>query len=76
MKKVTLAGGFHSSKKITINVSNKAYNALNDNMSMSISEWVSNYLSDYQESRLDNHFCGIGDCTCGSYVRATVYRIV
>lgn len=69
-----LDGGFHNSEEIRINVSDKAYEALSIVKSgdMSIREWADMYLSVYQEKKLDNHFCGIKGCQCGSYERATI----
>lgn len=65
MKRIRLYGGFHNSPEIIINVSDNA-----------VEDWKnekSNFqeiLSDYQRKRLENHFCGIKGCTCGSYMRA------
>lgn len=72
MKNVKLSGGFHNAPTITLRVSDSAYNAIKDveNGNITISEWVQRYLSENQEKRLDNHFCGIDGCTCGSYCRA------
>lgn len=74
MKKVTFSGGFHKVAPISLRVSDKAFNALEDvkNGFTDISEWVEHFLSKWQESRLNKHFCGISGCTCGSYCRATI----
>jgi hypothetical protein len=65
MKRIRLYGGFHNSPEIIINVS--------DNAAEDWKNEKSNFqeiLSEYQRKRLENHFCGIKGCTCGSYMRA------
>lgn len=74
--KIFASGGFHNSKETYVIVSQKAYNAFDDveRGLISSSEWIENYLSDNQKKRLENHFCGIKGCTCGSYTRADFYK--
>lgn len=67
MKRIRLYGGFHDSPAITINVKNEK--AVVDWQNGQIDFY--DILTDYQRARLENHFCGIRGCTCGSFMRAT-----
>lgn len=76
MNRIYFKGGFHNSSETYVEVSDKAYDAFDDvaDGKEGLTEWVNNYLTESQEKRLDNHFCGIKGCTCGSYARAEAYK--
>ena len=76
MKKINLSGGFHQVGNIKIQVSNNKFNELLerfDNKSYESSiisgQDLDEFLTDSQKKRLEKHFCGIKDCTCGGYYR-------
>jgi len=66
MAKVIFKGGFHNSAAITINVKKDVDMQPYKN---STSEWC-DYLSENQLKKLENHFCGIKGCTCGSWTNS------
>jgi hypothetical protein len=59
---VHLDGGYHNSDRIGVRVPAdwRERGSLTDN------------LTDTQRKRLDRHFCGITDCTCGGVSRADI----
>ena len=67
MKKITLSGGFHHRAPKGVTISDSAYADLK-------AGYVSLYevLSRSQIRRLDQHFCGIRGCECGSYINAKI----
>lgn len=67
MATIILSGGFHNSSDITIRVSNSLYRMY----AMGRIEF-DNILSDYQRKRLEQHFCGVKGCKCGSYKGANI----
>lgn len=74
--KIFISGGFHNSSETHVNVSKEAYDAFDDVVNGKMSEvgWCERWLTNNQEKRLWNHFCGIKGCTCGSYIRANFYK--
>lgn len=70
--RIAFRGGFHNSPETFVKVNEQAYNAIDE---MSIGEWAEYYLTPSQQRRLENHFCGIGGCTCGSYARAEYEKL-
>lgn len=71
--KVILSGGFHNSADIKLFMEFPA-NALIDYADGKIyaKDLIEEYATPYQLKRLENHFCGIKGCTCGSWHRADV----
>lgn len=71
--KVKLRGGFHNSKSITLSIGFKVESLISyADGQTSLTELIDENLSSYQRKRLENHFCGIKGCTCGSWLRANV----
>lgn len=66
--KVELSGGFHSVQPITVQIPREKL----PTHRVGVSEFFEIF-SDNQLDRLDKHFCGISDCSCGAYERATVH---
>ena len=60
MKEITLYGGFHNASSVRVRISDKDYEDIkNGNMPI----WEA--ISEAQEKRLNKHFCGMKDCSCG-----------
>ena len=62
---LTFSGGFHNSSEITIRVL-RAQWIKTETQGMPLED----ALSEHQQRKLENHFCGISDCCCGSFRRA------
>lgn len=62
---IEFSGGFHNSSPMRLRLNEKQYQLLTDGHP------IAEVLSGGQERRLYKHFCGIKDCLCGSYYRAT-----
>lgn len=68
MKTLVLKGGFHNAPEIRIKIKNeKAVESFQRGDTP-----LYDILTNYQDSKLRKHFCGIKSCTCGSYMRAEV----
>lgn len=67
MKTVTFYGGFHNAGEIKIRVNNNQLRELKEGFYP-----LGEILSDYQIKRLNRHFCGVRNCTCGGAHRATI----
>ena len=57
--RIILSGGYHDRNPIKLFVDPRFLQTRQEN-----------YLSDRQIKRLEKHFCGYPDCTCGSFRRA------
>lgn len=66
--RIELSGGFHNVKPITMRVAREKLPTTR----VGSAEFF-DIFSRGQLDRLDKHFCGITDCTCGAYERATVH---
>lgn len=62
---IEFTGGFHNSSPMRLRFNHTQYQLLSDGYPLA------EILTRTQERRLDNHFCGIKGCLCGSYSRAT-----
>ena len=71
--KVLFNGGFHKSSEIKLYI-DFSRNSLIDyaDGKISLKELIDENLTPYQRKRLENHFCGIKGCTCGSWNRADI----
>lgn len=71
--KVVFSGGFHNSPAIKIHL-NIPFAALRDyaDKKVGAKDLIGEYATDYQRKRLEDHFCGIKGCTCGSWHRADI----
>lgn len=67
MKKITLSGGFHHRAPKGVTISDNAYADLKAGNAA-----LYEVLSKSQQRRLDNYFCGIRGCECGSYINAKI----
>jgi hypothetical protein len=79
MAKITFWGGFHCSNEITITVPDTPSNGkgifgLRTNH-IRPNEFIDNYCTEYQMTRLRRHFCGIKGCKCGSYLRVKDFEV-
>jgi hypothetical protein len=69
--RVVLSRGYHNADNITVKVPySKAMDGVTNDRE--IIDCLNNVISDGQRKRLEQHFCGIQGCTCGSWTRATV----
>jgi hypothetical protein len=59
LTRIILSGGFHNANPIKMFVDPRFLQTRQDG-----------FLSDRQIKRLERHFCGHPDCTCGSFRRA------
>lgn len=71
--KIVFSGGFHNSPEINLRLIIPLA-ALRDYAEKKIGarDLIDDYITDYQRRRLENHFCGITGCTCGSWHRADI----
>lgn len=72
--RLMLEGGFHNSDAICVAIKaneNDISEAVN--YGGSLKELIQDNATEYQQKRLQEHFCGIVGCTCGSWRRARVW---
>lgn len=68
--KVTLSGGFHNVKPISVRVPAEKMKTVDEQL-----HGVLDLLTPYQHQRVQKHFCGIEDCCCGGAYRNAVIEI-
>ncbi len=70
--RVIFYGGFHDSPEIRLYINFKKEN-INEFMAGKIGkkDLIDMSITPYQRRRLERHFCGNKECTCGSWLRAT-----
>lgn len=84
MKTTTISfwGGFHNVEPIKLRFRNTPeFNAdlkevLSEHSDLGMGDVIWRHTSYRQERTIDNHFCGISDCLCGSYYRNLHFDII
>lgn len=68
-----LEGGFHNQEAIAVVIKAPEKAIEMAQKGVYLKGLILDYASEGQLKKLDEHFCGIKDCRCGSWLRARVW---
>ena len=69
MAQFLLSGGFHNSPDVIIFIKGSRP------PTEPISDFLARKMSEEQQKKLEEHFCGIASCSCGSWTRAAMEEL-